>query len=158
MNWKEHFVPVGKGRWNCRLCGVNLDARGGRTAAHLRVAHQDVVDDSEAGSPGSETAEQAPALGAAAAPGSRDWAIRQIIEIIANPASTSTDKTRCLDLLKEYEQFDAAGRYDDEEERRKHMEQWDRAILRGRELMDLARSLLRDPTIRANIQRDLGAA
>ena len=78
-----------------------------------------------------------------------------VLEVADRPDATPEQKLKALDLLKDYESFQSAGNFDDEIEREKFMEQWDRAIAKAKSLRDLERTIFRDPLTRQDVLRSL---
>jgi hypothetical protein len=81
--------------------------------------------------------------------------VELVLEVADRPDATPEQKLKALDLLKDYESFQSAGNFDDEIEREKFMEQWDRAIAKAKSLRDLERTIFRDPLTRQDVLRSL---
>lgn len=162
-SWKDLFEIVDynqKARQKCRECGVVLDVRAGRAAKHA-LSHGVTGEgagtnrDSEPG-PDKEAPSSTPNQ-AAPGPtkGSREWAVRMVQDIADDKKASAEQKLKALDLLKDFEGFESAGTFDDEVEREKHMEQWQRAVERCKSLREVLKKLVKDPTVKFDIERDL---
>lgn len=156
MNWREHFVqaPGDKpARQKCVHCSVELDVRAGRAQKHLKMHPElgeegatEAVVASGAGSELPSSPSQFPV-------GSREWSVQKVIAVANNPAATPEQTLKAMDLLKEFEGFEGAGKFDDEVEKAKHMEQWERVLDRVKELRAVEKKLLKDPLVRHDLTR-----
>lgn len=158
-SWKDLFEIVDynqKARQKCRECGVVLDVRAGRAAKHA-LSHGVTGEgagtnrDSEPG-PDKEAPSSTPK---GPAKGSREWAVLMVQDIADDKGASPEQKLKALDLLKDFEGFESAGTFDDEVEREKHMEQWQRAVERCKSLREVLKKLVKDPTVKFDIERDL---
>lgn len=172
--WRDHFEVVDgndRARKKCLKCGEVMDCRAGRGQKHLRTVHGmlsegPVAEDGGAGSGGRPPEPTTPALkqqGENPPPskyprGSREWAIEKVLEVADADAATPEQKLKALDLLKEYEQYEGAAKFDDQIERQKHIEQFERAIERAKELRAIEKKLLKDHATRQDLYRALKEA
>lgn len=154
-DWKPYFKHLpdtpDRGRQECTLCGTQLDVRAGRAQKHLANVHPGVgVQGASKASPDKE-----PASGFSSKHprGSREWGIDHLLYLIDHPGLTPDARLKALAELKEWESYEGAGKFDDEVEREKHMDQWERAIKRSRELRDLEKKILRDQATRQDLLR-----
>lgn len=159
-DWKSYFKHLpgtpDRGRQECTLCGTQLDVRAGRAQKHLANVHPGVGGTTEApGERPDPPPDKEPASGFSSKhpKGSREWGIDHILYLIDNPGLTPDARLKAIAELREWESFEGSGKFDDEVEREKHMEQWERAIKRSRELRDLEKKILRDQATRQDLLR-----
>ena len=161
LDWKPHFKHLpgtpDRGRQECTLCGTQLDVRAGRAKKHLLSVHPGVGMEQEAPKP---SPDKDPASGPPKTDkvskfprGSREWAIDHLYDLIDAPGLTPDARLKALGELRDYENFEGAAKFDDEMEREKHLEQWERAIKRSKELRDLEKKILRDQATRQDVLR-----
>ena len=175
MEWRDSFEVVDGGdraRKKCLICGEVLDCRAGRGQKHLRTVHGMLSEGPVAAEAGAGPEGRLPSRAPGGATqalngqggnppaskyprGSREWAIDLVLQVADAPGATPEQKLKALDLLKEYEQYEGAGKFDDQFERQKHLEQWERAMERARDLRVLEKKLLKDHAVRQDLLRAL---
>ena len=159
--WKDYFKHLpgtpDRGRQECTLCGTQLDVRAGRAKKHLEKSHPGVGVEQEAPTPSPDkepTSGPLQSVFQSKHPrGSREWGIDHLLFLIDHPGLTPDARLKALAELKEWESYEGAGKFDDEVEREKHMEQWERAIKRATDLRALEKKILRDQSTRQDLLR-----
>lgn len=147
LPYYEYLAPA---KVKCKTCGAELDTRGGRAITHLK-AHG-ISLDGEAPAPTSTVQEkrEEPIL----ARGSREWAVQMVLSVADDPSSTSEQRLKALDLLKEYQDF-GTKRLDDEKEAEASRLQWDRVFAKAVELRKVEDDLLKEPAVRLRLKAAL---
>ena len=87
--------------------------------------------------------------------GSREWLVERTRDLVDNPRLSASEQLKAIAELRSLEEFQGSGQFDDEVERGKFMEQWDRAIASVANLRELEKRLLRDHTVRQDLMRAL---
>lgn len=176
---KDRFEYLTTTQVKCRSCGVEMDVRAGRAWKHWSNAHG---DDAPVGpvkmppvpeeppppvepAPSVEPAPPVVSLPAPKAPkrapkkvvevGSREWAVKQVVAIAEDKASTKDQRLDALKLLKDYEDY-GRERIDDEKESAESLAQWDRILSKVDGLQRAEAVLLRDNSVRVRLAKALG--
>ena len=157
-----HFDYLGTSLVKCKACGQEMDTRGGRAKKHLSETHAVTIlgkpkperkaDKEERVAEVSEVASVTEP--SAFARGSREWAVEKVLAVADDSASTSEQKLKALDLLKEYQDF-GTKRLDDEKEAEQSRLQWDRVFDRTKDLKRQEDELLKDPSVRVRLKEAL---
>lgn len=88
--------------------------------------------------------------------GSREWAVEKVLAVADDDSSTSEQKLKALDLLKEYQDF-GTKRLDDEKEAEASALQWDRVFAKVGDLRKHEEKLLKEPAVRLRLKAALEA-
>jgi hypothetical protein len=154
-----YFDYVGTAKVKCKSCGAELDTRGGRAITHLK-SHGIVMMGAEETKEVEELVEESvpapPEERPGLARGSREWAVEMVLEVASSKQSTSEQKLKALDLLKEYQDF-GTKRLDDEKEAEASRLQWERVFAKVGDLRKQEETLLKDPAVRVRLKAALEA-
>lgn len=166
---KERFDYLTTTQVKCRSCGAEMDVRAGRAWKHWSNTHGDAPP-AAVPVPKPEPPKEEPKVAILpverppapvrlkkpkAETGSREWAVKQVIGIAEDPASTKDQRLDALKLLKDYEDY-GRERIDDEKEAAESLAQWDRVLEKVDGLRKAESSLLRETTVRVSLAKALG--
>lgn len=151
-DWRDEFDVIdGRDKsWKrCKHCGEELNSRAGRARRHLRDKHGWEEGEAVRKAPPKEKKSSEPKFPR----GSREWLREHTLNLIDGEGLSPSERLKAISELRDLEQFQSTGTFDDEVERAKTLEQWERAVKRAKELRDLEKKLLRDSLLRHDLLR-----